>query len=128
MQTTKYVRASMSANDQKLCTEFWLCPLSFRLWLDGINCKFKNHLDQKSKERFYKQKFPKSKCTRKETVDKYILITSRISDWKVTKPIRTTSGSKELLHKNKEFENNLPLHFFTNYWQMSCEQKAWTSI
>ena len=53
--------------------------------------------------------------TSKETVEKDILITFRFSDGRVTQPIRTTSDSKELFHKNKEFETILSLDFFTNF-------------
>ena len=49
----------MSINDQKLCTELWLSPLSLIcLWLDGINAGFKKHLDNKSKKMLYSQWVP----------------------------------------------------------------------
>ena len=43
------------------------------------------------KKAFYKQRILESKCNRKETVDKVILITSRNSERKVVRPIRRTS-------------------------------------
>ena len=95
----------MSTSDQKLYTEFWVSPLSFCLWLDGIDSRFlyaefrlsalsfclwpdgidsrfKSHLDNKSKERFYNQRVREYKCRRTKTVDKDILITHRFSDRK----------------------------------------------
>ena len=65
----------MSTSDQKLYTEFWHSPLSFYLWLDGIDSRFKRHLDNKSKVRFHNQRVCESKCRRTKTVDKDILIT-----------------------------------------------------
>ena len=65
----------MFTSDQKLYTEFWQFPLSFCLWLDGINSRFKSHLDNTSKERFYNPRIRDSKCKRTKTVDKDILIT-----------------------------------------------------
>ena len=73
----------MSTSDQKLCTEFWHSPLSFCLWLEGIDLRFKRHLDNKSKERFNNQRVCESKCRGTKTVDKGILITYRFSDRKL---------------------------------------------
>ena len=81
----------MSTSDQKLYTEFWHCVLSFYLWLDGIDSRFKRHLDNKSRERFHNQRVRESKCRRRKTVDKDILITYRFSDRKLSQPIITTS-------------------------------------
>ena len=67
----------MSTSDQKLYTEFWLSPLPFWFWLDGTNSRFKRHLDNKWKERFYNQRVPKSKCRITKTIDKDIIITYR---------------------------------------------------
>ena len=92
MHTTNYImRLSMSTSDQKLYTEFWHSPLSFYLWLDGIDSRFKRHLDNKSRERFHNQRVRESKCRRRKTVDKDILITYRFSDRKLSQPIITTS-------------------------------------
>ena len=94
MHTTNYImRMSMSTSDQKLYTEFWLSPLLFCFWLDGINSRFKSHLDNKSKERtrFYNQRVRESRCRKTKTVDKDILITYRFSDRKFSQPIITTS-------------------------------------
>ena len=112
MQTTKYARLSMSANNQKLYTQFWLLPLSFFYWMVltlGLKAKIIN------------QTVPESKCTKKEIVDKDILITSRFNGIKATQSIKITSDNKEISHENKEFETILSLHFFTKYSQMSCE-------
>ena len=76
----------MSTSDQKLYTEF-----SFCLWWDIINSRFKSHLDNESKERFYNQRVFESACRRKKTIDKYILITYRFSDRKFSQPIIRTS-------------------------------------
>ena len=73
----------MSKSDQKLCTEFWHSPLSFCLWLEGIDLRFKRHLDNKSKERFNNQRVCESKFRGTNTVDKGILITYRFSDRKL---------------------------------------------
>ena len=40
---------------------------------------------------FYRQRIPESCCTRKETVDIDILVTSRIGDRKIMQSIRITS-------------------------------------
>ena len=80
----------MSISDQKLCTEFWLSSLSFCLGLDSINSRFKSHLDNKLKKRFYKQRARKAKCRRIKAVDKDIFITYRFSDRKFSLPIITT--------------------------------------
>ena len=122
MHTTNYImRLSMSTSDQKLYTEFWHSPLSFYLWLDGIDSRFKRHLDNKSKERFHNQRVCECKCRRTKTVDKDILITYRFSDRKLSQSIITTSE----LPQEQGIRNNFPVHFFTNSWQMSCEWKAW---
>ena len=121
MHTTNYTRLSMSTSDQKLYTEFWHSPLSFYLWLDGIDSRFKRHLDNKSKERFHNQRVCESNCRRTKTVDKDILITYRFSDRKLSQSIITTSE----LPQEQGIRNNFPVHFFTNSWQMSCEWKAW---
>ena len=121
MHTTNYTRLSMSTSDQKLYTEFWHSPLSFYLWLDGIDSRFKRHLDNKSKVRFHNQRVCESNCRRTKTVDKDILITYRFSDRKLSQPIITTSE----LPQEQGIRNNFPVHFFTNSWQMSCEWKAW---
>ena len=76
----------MSTSDHKLYTEFWLSPLSFCLWLDGINSRFKSYLDNKSKKRFYNQRVHESKCRKTKTFDKDILITYRSSDRKFSQP------------------------------------------
>ena len=107
MQTAKYLRVSVSANDQNLTMSI---VISFD-WM-VLTLGFKIHLDHKSKEMF--QRVPECKCTRKETVDKDILIKSWFSDRKVMQPIRTTSDKMELFRENKEFESNPILHFFTN--------------
>ena len=65
----------MSTSDQNLYTELWLSSLSFCLWLDGINSRFKSHLDNNSKERFYNQRARESKFRRTKTADKDILLT-----------------------------------------------------
>ena len=92
IHTTNYImRLSMSTSDQKLYTEFWHSPLSFYLWLDGIDSRFKRHLDNKSKERFHNQRVCESNCRRTKTVDKDILITYRFSDRKFSQPFITTS-------------------------------------
>ena len=90
MHTTNYIRLLMPTSDQKLYTEFWHSPLSFYLWLDGIDSRFKRHLDNKSKERSHNQRVRGSKCRRTKTVDKVILITYRFSDRKLSQPIITT--------------------------------------
>ena len=105
-----------SPNGQKLCSEFWPCLLSF---YHGFDSRLKSFLDHKSKEKFYKQRVPEPKCTRKETVDKDIFIVSMFSYRKVTQPIKIMRDNKEQgvrKNKNKEFEKILLLHFFTNYW------------
>ena len=86
MHTTKYLRMSSSANDQKLCIKFWICAVSFYLWLDDIHSKFKSHL--------------KLKCTKKQTADKYILITSRFIDRKFTKFVRIFIDCNILFREN----------------------------
>ena len=92
MYTTNYImRLPISTSDQKLYTEFWLSPFSICLWLDGINLWFQIHLDNKSKERFYNQRAPGSKCKRTKIVDKDILITYGFSDRKLSQPIITMS-------------------------------------
>ena len=78
MHTSNYImRLSMSTSGQKPYTEYWLSPLSFCFWLDGINSRFKSHLDNKSKgrTRFYNQRVRQSRCRRTKTVDKDILTT-----------------------------------------------------
>ena len=85
------MRLSISTSDQKLYTEFWISPFSFCLWLDGIKSRFKSHLDNKSKERFYNQTVRESKYRGTKTVDKDILITYRFSDRKFSQPIATAS-------------------------------------
>ena len=107
----------MSTSDQKLYTEFLLSPLSFSLWLDGINSRFKNHLDNKSKERLYNQRVPESKCRRTKTVDKDVLITYGFSDRKFPQPIITTSE----LPQEQEIWNNSASSLFHKLWQMPCE-------
>ena len=67
-------------------------PLPFFFWLDGNNSRFKSHLDNNSKERFYNQRVPESKSRRTKAVDKGILITYRFSDRKFPKPIITMSS------------------------------------
>ena len=123
MHNTNYIRLSMSTSDQKLYTEFWHSPLSFYLWLDGIDSRFKRHLDNKSRERFHNQRVRESKCRRRKTVDKDILITYRFSDRKLSQPIITTSE----LPQEQGIRKNFPVYFFTNSWQMSCEWKAWVT-
>ena len=85
----------MSTSDQKLYTEFWHSPLSFYLWLDGIDSRFKRHLDNKSKERFHNQRVCECNCRRTKTVDKDILITYRFSDRKFPQPIITSDFQQE---------------------------------
>ena len=48
---------------------------------------------------FYRQKIPGSSCTRKETVDIDILVTSKNDDRKIVQSIRITSSP--LLRKRK---------------------------
>ena len=73
-------------------------PLLFCLWLDGINSRFKSHLVTKPKGSFYKERVPESKCRRKKTVDKDILITYGLSDRKCPQPIITTSDIPQELN------------------------------
>ena len=63
----------MPTSDQKLYTEYWL---------NGINSRFKIHLDNKSKERtrFYNQRARESRFRRTKIVDKDILITYSFSE------------------------------------------------
>ena len=96
------MRLPISTCDQKLYTEFWQSPLSFCFWLDGVTWRFKSHLDNKSKERFYKQRVRESKCKRTKTVDKDILITYRFSERKFSQPIITTSD----LPQKQGIQNN----------------------
>ena len=109
MHTTNYIiRLSSFTSDQKLYTEFWISPLSFCLWLGGINSIFNSHLDKKSQERFYNQIVSKYKCSRRKIVDKDVLITYRFSHRKFTQYIITTRdlpqepgiwNSSKLFHK-----------------------------
>ena len=120
----------MSTSDQKLCTKFWLSPLSFCLWLDGINSRFVSHLYNKSKEKFYNQRARESKCRRTKTVHKDILITYRFSDRKFSQSIITTSG----LPQKQEIRNNSPSSLFhkllTNVTRMKSLSKtvSWNEI
>ena len=50
---------------------------------------------------------------RKKTVEKSIITTARFSDRKTMQPIITTSGNKEFIQQNKEFETIPPISFFT---------------
>ena len=131
MHTTNYImRLSMSTSDQKLYTELWLSPLSFYLWLDGINSRFKSHLDNKSKGRFYNQSARESKCRRTKTVDKDILITYRFSDRKFSQPSITTSD----LPQEQGIRNNSASSLFhkllTNVMWMKSLSKtvSWNEI
>ena len=73
LHTTNYIMSLlMSTSHQKLYTEFPFC-----LWWDVINSRFKSHLDNKSKKRFYNQRVSESKCGGKKTIDKDILINLR---------------------------------------------------
>ena len=78
----------MSTVDQKLYTEISITILPLT---DGINSRFKINLDNKSKEKFYNQRVPESKCRRTKTVDKDILKTYRFSGRKSPQPIIKTS-------------------------------------
>ena len=70
--------------------------------MDGIKSRFKSHLHNKSKEKFYNQRVRESKCRSTNTVDKDILITHRFSDRKFSQPIITTSD----LPQKQEIRNN----------------------
>ena len=110
IHTTNYImRLSMSTSDQKLYTEFWHSPLSFYLWLDGIDSRFKRHLDNKSKERFHNQRVCESDCRRTKTVDKDILITYRFTDRKLSQPIITISQ----LPQEQGIRNNFASSLFS---------------
>ena len=104
----------MSTSDQKLYTEFWLSSLSFCLWLDSINSRFKSHLDNKLKKRFYKQRARKAKCRRIKAVDKDIFITYRFSDRKFSLPIITTSGLLQEQGIRSSSASSLSLKLLTN--------------
>ena len=121
---------SMSTSDQKIYTEFWLSPLSFCLWLGGINSRFKNHLDNKSKETFYNQRVRESKYRRIKTVDKDIFITYSFSDRKFSQLIITTSD----LQQEQAIRNNSASSLFpkllTNVMWIKSLSKAvsWNEI
>ena len=120
----KFMRLSMSASDQKLYTEFWLSPLWFCLWLDGINSRFKSHLDNKSKERFYNQRARESKCRKTKTVDKGILITYRFSDRKFSQHIITPSD----LPKEKGIRNNSVSSLFHKLLKNVMRMKSFKTV
>ena len=123
MHTTNYIRLSMSTSDQKLYTEFWHSPLSFYLWLDGIDSRFKRHLDNKSKERSHNQRVRGSKCRRTKTVDKVILITYRFSDRKLSRPIITTRELPQEQGIRNNFVHSLFHKLLTNVkWMKSLSK------
>ena len=111
----------MSTGDQKLYTELWLSSLSFSFWLDHINSRFKSHLGNKSKERFYNQSDCESKCRRTKTVDKDILITYKFSDRNFSQPIITTSD----LPQEQGIWNNSASSLFHKQIGKWREWKAW---
>ena len=80
----------MSTSDQKLYFD-QNNNLHDYFVFDYFVSRFKSHLDNKSNERFYNQRVPKSKCKRTKTVDKDILITYRFSDRKFPQPHITMS-------------------------------------
>ena len=114
----------MSISDQKLYTEFWHCLLSFYLWLDGIDSRFKRHLDNKSKERSHNQRVRGSKCRRTKTVDKVILITYRFSDRKLSQPIITTSELLQEQGIRNNFASSLFHKLLTNVIWMKSLRKT----
>ena len=114
MNTTNYIMSfSMSTSDQKLYTESWHSPLSFNVWLGGIDSRFKRHLDNKSKERSHSQRVCEPKCRRAKTVDKDILITYRFSVRKVWQPIITSELPQEQENRN-DSARSLFHKFLTN--------------
>ena len=106
------------------------CPLSFCLWLDGLKARFKNHLDNKPKERFYNQRVCESKCRRTKTVDKDIHITYRFSERKLSQRIIKTSD----LPQEQGIRNNSASSLFhkllTNVMWMKSLSKtvSWNEI
>ena len=128
MHTTNYImRMSMSTSDQKLYTEFWLSPLSFCFWLDGINSRFKRYLDNKSKERtrVCNQRVRESRCRRIKTIDKDILITYRFSDRKFLQPIITTSElPQEQGIRNNSASSLFHKHLTNVMWMKSSSKTA----
>ena len=131
MHTTNYMmRLSMSTSDQKLYTEFWLSPLSFCHWLDGIKSRFQSHLNNKSKERFYNHRVREAKCRQSRTVDKDILVTYGFSDRKFSQPITTTSDlpQKQVIQNN--FVSSLFDKLLTNSMRMKSLSRtvSWDEI
>ena len=122
MHATHYIiRLSVSTSDQKLYTELWLSPLSFCFWLHHVNSRFKSHLDNKSKERFYSQSVCKSKGRRTKTVDKDIFIKHKFSDRNFSQPIITISD----LPQEQGIGNNSASSLFYKQIEKWHEWKAW---
>ena len=123
MHTTNYImKLWMSTSDQKLYTKFWLSALSFCFWLNGINSRFKNHLDNKSKERtrFYNQRVRKSRCRGTKTVDKNSF----------SQPILTTSDLPQEQGIQSNSASSLFHKLLTNVMWMKSLSKtvSWNEI
>ena len=87
--------------------------------------KGKSHRDNKSKERFYNQRVFESRCRRKNTVDKDLLITYRFSVRKFSQPIIATS---DLLHK-QGIRNNFHKLLTNITWIKSLSKTvSWNKI
>ena len=65
----------------------------------SVNSRLKATKITGQRKAFYRQRIPESSCARKETVDIYILATSRNSDRKIIKSIRITSRLSSRIRK-----------------------------
>lgn len=66
--------------------------LTMSFIISSLTGWFKNHIDYKSKVRFYKQRVPKPKCRRKQSLERGIFKTFRFSERNATQLTRRTSG------------------------------------
>ena len=57
----------------------------------SVNSRLKTAKIIGERKAFYRQRIPKSRCARKETVDIDILVTSRNADRKITQYIRVNN-------------------------------------
>ena len=65
----------------------------------SVNSRLKATKIIGQRKSFYRQRIPESRCATKETVDIYILVTSRNGDRKIMQSIRTTSRPLSRIRK-----------------------------
>ena len=92
--------------------------------MDGIKSRFKSHLNNKSKERFYNQRVREPKRRKSRSVDKDILVTHRFSDRKFLQLIITASDLPQKQGIQNNSASSLLDKLLTNSMRMKSSSRT----